>query len=98
MGQTEKGNRSSNKLAPQRRQPLGAVAFLHRKGTQMNATNPAPTSQRKPWSKPAWTVRLSLKPFEGNPGVVRATVGGKATDYFLSPPYPPITAQPSDWR
>jgi hypothetical protein len=52
---------------------------------QMNATNPAPARQRKPRTKPARHVRLALKPFEGNPGVVEITVGRNATAYFLSP-------------
>jgi hypothetical protein len=35
--------------------------------------------------KPPRSIRLSLKPFEGNPGVVRITVGKEATDYLLTP-------------
>ena len=34
--------------------------------------------------KPVRTIRLALKPFEGNPGVVSITVGKDAADYFLS--------------
>jgi hypothetical protein len=34
--------------------------------------------------KPVRTIRLTLKPFEGNPGVVQITVGKDSADYFLS--------------
>jgi hypothetical protein len=34
--------------------------------------------------KPVRTIKLALKPFEGNPGVVSITVGKDAADYFLS--------------
>jgi hypothetical protein len=34
--------------------------------------------------KPVRTIRLALKPFEGNPGVVSITVGKDAADYFVS--------------
>ena len=34
--------------------------------------------------KPVRTVRLTLKPFDGNPGVARITVGKDQADYFLT--------------
>jgi hypothetical protein len=51
----------------------------------MNATTSEPTRQRKPRPKPARSVRLCVKPHEQGPGVLRITVGGKETDYFLTP-------------
>jgi hypothetical protein len=60
------------------------LAFLPEKGTQMNATATAAPRQRKPWAKPAWFVRLCIKPEGTAPGVLRLTVGGKAQDYFLT--------------
>ena len=50
----------------------------------MNATIPAPPRQRKPRTKPARSIRLTLKPFANNPGVVRITVGKESADYLLS--------------
>ena len=50
----------------------------------MNATVTAPARQREPRSKPARSIRLTLKPFEGNPGVVRVTVGKEQADYFVT--------------
>src|ERR1043166_6614521 len=50
----------------------------------MNATVTAPARQREPRSKPARSIRLTLKPFEGNPGVVRVTVGKDQADYFVT--------------
>ena len=35
--------------------------------------------------KPVRSIRLALPPFEGNPGVVRITVGKASTDYLLQP-------------
>ena len=34
--------------------------------------------------KPVRTIRLTLKPFDGNPGVVRITVGKETADYLLT--------------
>ncbi len=34
--------------------------------------------------KPTRTIRLNLKPFDGNPGVVRITVGKETADYLLT--------------
>ena len=48
-------------------------------------TATAPARQRKPRAKPARSIRLALLPFEGNPGVVRITVGKQSTDYLLLP-------------
>jgi hypothetical protein len=50
----------------------------------MNATATAASRQRKPRSKPARSIRLTLKPFDGNPGVVRVTVGKEQADYFVT--------------
>lgn len=47
-------------------------------------TATAPARQRKPRPKPARFVRLCMKPFEGNPGIVRITVGKEQADYFLT--------------
>jgi hypothetical protein len=51
----------------------------------MEATTPAQARQRRPRPGPARRVRLALKPFEGNPGVVEIAVGKDAAAYFLSP-------------
>jgi hypothetical protein len=51
----------------------------------MDTTETATPRQRKPRPKPARTVRLVLPPTPTMPGIVQITVGGKATDYFLSP-------------
>jgi hypothetical protein len=42
-------------------------------------------SQPRQRVKPKRFIRLLLPPFEGNPGVVRITVGKEATDYLLTP-------------
>ena len=34
--------------------------------------------------KPVRTIRLTLKPFEGNPGMVQIAVGKERADYFLT--------------
>jgi len=51
----------------------------------MNATANASTRQRKPRQKPARSIRLTLQPFDGNPGVVQITVGKERADYFVTP-------------
>ena len=49
------------------------------------STATAPARQRKPRQKPARSIRLTLKPFDGNPGVARVTVGKESADYFVTP-------------
>src|SRR5436305_14854322 len=43
------------------------------------------TTQRKPRQRQPRHISLALPPFEGNPGVVRITVGKASTDYFVQP-------------
>ena len=42
-------------------------------------------TMKRPRVKPERKVRLALKPFEGNPGVVDITVGKDLTSYFVFP-------------
>ena len=56
----------------------------------MNATATAPARQRKPRTKPARFVRLTIRPEGKSPGVLHLTVGKEAADYFL-------TAVPADF-
>lgn len=41
-------------------------------------------TQRKPRVKPSRFIRLALPTFQGNPGVVKITVGKRSTDYWLT--------------
>ena len=50
----------------------------------MNATATAPARQRKPRTKPARFIRLSLRPDGAAPGVVTIRVGQLAADYFVT--------------
>lgn len=47
-------------------------------------TATATARQRTPRPKPARFIRLCVRPFDGNPGVVRITVGKDEADYFLT--------------
>jgi hypothetical protein len=44
--------------------------------------SPSPRKDRKPVAR---SIRLSLAPFEGNPGIVTIQVGKEVNDYFLLP-------------
>jgi hypothetical protein len=43
------------------------------------------STKPRPRVKPPRSVRLSLAPFGGNPGVVRITAGKEVNDYLLTP-------------